>query len=111
VSQSISSNALLQQMAISLSMMHILDMVTQQHSMLFNEMHQEYAQHLAAMWTCSFFVTQHVCTGTSSRTMGSTSSGFVGSFDSGLDGSLSDSFGGSLISSLADMYILPKYII
>jgi len=72
-------------------------------------MHQEYAQHLAATWTCSFFVTQHVFTGTtSSRIMGVTSSGFVGSFISGFDGLLSDSFVGS---SVEDMYILPKYII
>jgi len=55
-------------------------------------------------------VIQHFLTGTSSRIMGVTSSGFVGSFVAGINGSSSDSFVGSLISSLADMYILPKYI-
>jgi LytS/YehU family sensor histidine kinase len=107
VSQSISSNALLQQMAISLIIMHSLDIVIQQHSMPFNEMHQEYAQHLAATCTFSFFVMQHFLTGTtSSRIMGVTSSGFVGS----ATGSFTGAFNGSLSSSLADMYILPKYI-
>jgi hypothetical protein len=89
--------------------MHSLDNDTQQHSMPFNEMHQEYAQHLAATCTFSFFVMQHFLTGTSSRTMGSTSSGFMESFISGFDGSLSDSLVGSLTSPVEDMYILPKY--